>query len=248
MSALTTKGPYYSRPEYLTTGHSHVTWARLRFLNKIQELVPEFMVPLRDEMFPLWVSITDHANHRRDLEANQLVHTIATRLAEWTDDFQIGGSLCGEAHWQLQRWQESEPGTTLPLCFEREGEIAETQIVGCYPFDFIPTIEIEEEQVPECVSRIKPEAYACSSDYARAVYSVLGARGVWKKSPDHAGLDRRCEMLVRFHVLKQTVKEIIERMGLSEDDRTVRETIEKLAKVIGQELDTSAELQGSRER
>ncbi|MCW5829983.1 MAG: hypothetical protein KIT79_11790 [Deltaproteobacteria bacterium] len=225
-SALTPDVAAWGRPRYLITGYSPVVRAQLRYLNKIQQLLPEFMVPLRDEVFPLWRTFMDI---RIRSEAASVADELASRVVDLEESYRLGGWFSSEVAWQLHRWAESG---TMTLRFERENEIAETLVCGSYPFAFPPTLDFEEKQVPDCTSRIRPEAYRYGRDYAGAIYSVLGERGLWKLSPDHAGLDRDCEILVRHHVLGQTESEICERMSLPDDVAAVRGIIDAMAKTI----------------
>lgn len=229
MAALTPS--VWSRPQYLITGYSPVVRAQLRYLNKIQELLPEFMVPLRDEVFPLWRTFMDI---RRRTQAEPLADELADRMVDLEESYRLGGWFSFEVTWQLQRWAEEG---TITLRFERENEIAETLVCGSYPFTFPPTLDFDEKPVPDCTSRIRPEAYRYGRDYSRAIHSVLGERGVWKSAPDQAVLDKRCEMLARYLVLRYAETEIIERMGLAVNSSDLRRQLEAIATLIGVPLE-----------
>ncbi|MCW5829574.1 MAG: hypothetical protein KIT79_09690 [Deltaproteobacteria bacterium] len=222
-SALTPDVTAWGRPRYLITGYSPVVRAQLRYLNKIQQLSAEFMVPLRDEVFPLWRTFMDI---RIRSEAAAVADELASRVVDLEESYRLGGWFSSEVAWQLHRWAESG---TMARRFERENEIAETLVCGSYPFAFPPTLDFEEKPVPDCTSRIRPEAYRYGRDYAGAVYSVLGERGVWKLSPDHVGLDRDCEILVRYQVIGEQPAEIISRMALPMTAGEVMEIAERMA-------------------
>lgn len=224
MAALTPS--VWSRPQYLITGYSPVVRAQLRYLNKIQELLPEFMVPLRDEVFPLWRTFMDI---RRRTQAEPLADELADRMVDLEESYRLGGWFSFEVTWQLQRWAE---GATITLRFERENEIAETLVCGSYPFAFPPTLDFDEKPVPDCTSRIRPEAYRYGRDYSRAIHSVLGERGVWNPSPDYAALDRDSEVLVRYQVMGHEPAEIINRMALPMTGGEVMEIVERTAERI----------------
>lgn len=226
MEALTPHDTAWGRPQYLVTGYSPVVRAQLRYLNKIQELLPDFMVPLRDEIFPLWRMFMDLIG-RSDAEA--MADELADRVVDLEESYRLGGWFSSELTWQFHRWQESE---TLTLRFERESEIAETLVCGTYPFAFAPTLDFDEVPVPECTSRIRPEAYRNGRDYRGAIYSVLGARGVWKSAPDHAVLDRDSGILVRYQAMAEQPSEIINRMALSMTAGELMEIVERLASLI----------------
>lgn len=226
MTALTRHENAWGRPQYLITGYSPVVRAQLRYLNTIQELLPEFMVPLRDEIFPLWRTFMDQRSRN---QAEPMADELADRVIDLEESYRLGGWFSSEITWQFHRWMESE---TKSLRFERESEIAETLVCGTYPFAFAPTLDFDELPVPECTSRIKPEAYRHGRDYASSIYSVLGARGDWNPSPDHAALDRNSEVLVRYQVMGHEPADIINRMALSMTAGEVMEIVERLASLI----------------
>ncbi len=202
-------------------------------MNKIQELEPSFMVRLRDEIYPLWKTFMHGNWDQRNPVAERMVSNLAFRLENWADDYHLGNQLASETTWQFERWEESGE---LRLCFEREYEISDTQIHGCYPFSLVASLEFDEEPLPESAELVRPENYSRSQDYVAAVSGALGEQGVWRLAPDHAELDKRCEMLVRYHVLNQPEAEIVAQLKLAPTVFDVRKAIRELGGLIGVEL------------